>query len=139
MAAFAALALVAHSMSGLSADARRGELFARRVCAFCHVVAEGQPARDPDAPSFRSIAESRQFRDSGIEVAARNTANGIGHCQDGKPEGESDADESNAELRKSRIEDSTATPPEYEPKGSEEFRRKFPRHQSLLCDQSSSL
>jgi len=68
MAAFAAVALVAHSTSGLSADARRGELFARRACAFCHVVAEGQPARDPDAPSFRSIAESRQFHKKGIRL-----------------------------------------------------------------------
>jgi mono/diheme cytochrome c family protein len=68
MAVFAALALVAHSTSGLAADARRGELFARRVCAFCHVVAEGQPARDPDAPSFRSIAESRQFREKGVRL-----------------------------------------------------------------------
>jgi len=68
MAAFAALALVAHSTSALSADARRGELFARRVCAFCHVVAEGQPARDPDAPSFRSIAESRQFHKKGVRL-----------------------------------------------------------------------
>lgn len=68
MAAFAALALVAHSTLGLSADARRGELFARRVCAFCHVVAEGQPARDRDAPSFRSIAESRQFREKGVRL-----------------------------------------------------------------------
>jgi len=68
MAAFVGLALVTHSTSGLSADARRGELFARRVCAFCHVVAEGQPARDPDAPSFRSIAESRQFREKGVRL-----------------------------------------------------------------------
>jgi len=67
MTAFAGLALVAHTTTALSADARRGELFARRVCGFCHVVAEGQPARDPDAPSFRSIAESRQFREKGVK------------------------------------------------------------------------
>jgi len=30
--------------------------------------AEGQPAPDPDASSFRSIAESRQFREKGIRL-----------------------------------------------------------------------
>ena len=42
LAAFAALALIAHSTTGFSADAQRGQQLARRVCAICHVVAEGQ-------------------------------------------------------------------------------------------------
>jgi hypothetical protein len=61
-------------------------------------------------------------------VAARNSADGIGHGQDGKSECESDADKSDAELRESGSEHGTATAPEYEPKGSEEFRSEFPRH-----------
>jgi mono/diheme cytochrome c family protein len=55
---FAALALVADSTSGFSADVQRGKQFARRVCAVCHVVVDSQRSGDPDAPSFRSIAES---------------------------------------------------------------------------------
>jgi len=66
MAAFAVLALGANSTSGFSADAQRGKQFARRVCAACHVVVEGQPPGDPNAPSFRSIAESRQFHKKGL-------------------------------------------------------------------------
>jgi len=65
MAASAALALVAHSTSGFSADARRGEQFARHVCATCHVVAR-ESSSDANAPSFRSIAVSEQFRKKGI-------------------------------------------------------------------------
>ena len=64
-AAFAALALVANSTSGFPADAQRDKQFARRVCAVCHVVVEGQPPSDPNAPSFRSIAQSRQFHKKG--------------------------------------------------------------------------
>ncbi len=65
MAAFAALALIAHSTSGFSADARRGEQFARHVCATCHVVAN-ESASDANAPSFRSIAASEQFHKKGV-------------------------------------------------------------------------
>jgi len=66
MAAFSALALVAHSTPGFSADIERGRQFAGRVCAVCHVVFKGQSSGNPDAPSFQSIAESRQFREKGV-------------------------------------------------------------------------
>ena len=65
LAAFAALALTVHSTTGFSADLQRGQQFARRVCAVCHVVAEGRTRSDPNAPSFQSIAESRQFQEKG--------------------------------------------------------------------------
>jgi mono/diheme cytochrome c family protein len=68
IAAFAALALVAHSTSGFSEDARRGEQFARRACAICHVVFKGQSPGDPNAPSFQSIAKSQQFREKGVTL-----------------------------------------------------------------------
>ena len=64
-AAFAALALVTGS-AGFAADAQRGKQFAGRVCAVCHVVFKGQSPGDPNAPSFRSIAKSRQFHKKGI-------------------------------------------------------------------------
>ena len=70
----AALALVACSGSAFAADADRGKEFARRVCALCHVVMEGQNPRDPDAPSFQAIATSRQFREKGMEVLEKNHA-----------------------------------------------------------------
>jgi len=65
---FAALTLVAYSTSGFSADAQRGKQFARRVCALCHVVVDSQRSGDPDAPSFRLIAESPQFRKKGARL-----------------------------------------------------------------------
>jgi mono/diheme cytochrome c family protein len=65
MAAFATFALVARSTSGFSADVQSGEQFARRACAGCHVVVEGQATGDPNAPSFRSVAESPQFHEKG--------------------------------------------------------------------------
>ena len=68
MPVFAALTFVAYSTSGFSADAQRGKQFARRVCALCHVVVDGQRPGDPDAPSFRSIAESPQFHKKGAAL-----------------------------------------------------------------------
>jgi len=64
-AAVGALVLVGHSTSGFSADARRGEQFARHVCATCHVVGR-ESSSDANAPSFRSIAVSEQFHKKGI-------------------------------------------------------------------------
>jgi mono/diheme cytochrome c family protein len=68
MAAFAGLLFVAYSAPALSADAHHGKQFARRVCALCHVVVDGQRPGDPDAPSFRSIAESPQFHKKGAAL-----------------------------------------------------------------------
>jgi len=65
MAVLAALALLTDSTSGFSADARRGEQFARHACGTCHVVAS-ESVGDPRAPSFRSIAASKQFHRKGI-------------------------------------------------------------------------
>ena len=69
----AALALVACSGSAFAADADRGKEFARRVCALCHVVMEGQNPRNPDAPSFQAIATSQQFREKGMEVLQKKS------------------------------------------------------------------
>jgi len=68
MTAFVALALVTCSASGFAADVQRGKRLARHVCAICHVVFEGQSPGDPNAPSFRSIAKSRQFRENGVRL-----------------------------------------------------------------------
>jgi hypothetical protein len=51
--------------SGFAADALRGKQFAGRVCVVCHVVFKGHSPGDPNAPSFRSVAKSRQFREKG--------------------------------------------------------------------------
>jgi len=63
MAAVAALALMACSASGFAADVERGRQLARRLCSVCHIVSAGQRSGAMNAPSFRSIAKSRQFRE----------------------------------------------------------------------------
>lgn len=67
-AALAGLLFLAYGAPALSADTQRGKQFARRVCALCHVVVDGQRPGDPNAPSFRSIAESQQFRQKGAAL-----------------------------------------------------------------------
>ncbi len=64
-AALAALVMAAHSTAAFAADARRGERFAHQVCGTCHVVAR-EDSSDAEAPSFRSIAASEQFRKHGV-------------------------------------------------------------------------
>ncbi len=43
-----------------ASDAANGEKLALRWCAACHVVSEGQPRAQADAPSFASISASRK-------------------------------------------------------------------------------
>lgn len=64
--ALAGLAFMSYCASGFAADARSGKQLAFKVCAICHVVAEGQSPGDPSAPSFQSIAMSQQFREKGL-------------------------------------------------------------------------
>ena len=66
------LALVTCNGSAFAADAARGKELARRVCAICHAVMEGQNPRDPNAPSFQAIATSQQFREKGMEVLGKD-------------------------------------------------------------------
>ena len=68
MAAFAGLSLTTSSTIASSSDAQVGKELARRVCATCHVVVEGQPSGDPNAPSFRSIAQSQKFHEKGVAL-----------------------------------------------------------------------
>ncbi len=68
IAVFAALALVTCNAPGFAADALRGKQFASRVCAICHVVFEGLSPRNPNAPSFQSVANSPQFREKGVRL-----------------------------------------------------------------------
>ena len=68
MTAFAALTLMTYGNSGIAADVQRGKQFAGRVCIICHVVFKGQAPGDPKAPSFQSIAKSRQFRKKGVRL-----------------------------------------------------------------------
>ena len=68
VAPFAAVALLSCGVSAFSADVARGKQLARRVCYICHVIAQGQSQGDPKAPSFQSIAESKEFRDKGAAL-----------------------------------------------------------------------
>ena len=68
MTAVTTLALMACSASGFAADVQRGKQFASRVCGIYHVVFEGQSPRNPNAPSFQSVANSPQFREKGVRL-----------------------------------------------------------------------
>lgn len=49
------------SSSALAADADHGGDLARRWCASCHVVANGQTQASADVPSFASVARRPDF------------------------------------------------------------------------------
>ena len=57
----AALALVACSGSAFAADADRGKEFARRVCALCHVVMEGQIRATRMRHRFKRLRRADNF------------------------------------------------------------------------------
>jgi mono/diheme cytochrome c family protein len=62
IAAVAVLALVVSSCAAFAANVDRGKQLASRLCSVCHALAVGQSPGVPNAPSFRSIARSPQFR-----------------------------------------------------------------------------
>lgn len=47
--------------SALAADADHGADLAKRWCASCHVVADGQTQASADVPSFASVAHRPDF------------------------------------------------------------------------------
>ncbi len=55
----ASLALIAIFLAlpgpAAAADTANGEVLAKRWCAACHVVAEGQRSGNPDIPAFAAI------------------------------------------------------------------------------------
>ena len=61
-AALIALALpTILATAAAAADVKQGEVLAKRWCAFCHVVAEGQRAGNPDVPSFAEIGSRPNY------------------------------------------------------------------------------
>jgi mono/diheme cytochrome c family protein len=58
------LAVAAVGLGGspaMAADADHGSDLAKRWCATCHVVANGQTQASPDVPSFASVARRPDF------------------------------------------------------------------------------
>jgi mono/diheme cytochrome c family protein len=55
--------LVSAALNGgaIAADAAQGGVLAKRWCAACHVVAEGQRAGNADVPAFASIGSRNDF------------------------------------------------------------------------------
>ena len=49
-----------------AADARRGELLAKRWCIDCHVVSTGQQQGTAQAPPFSAIANRTDFNETTI-------------------------------------------------------------------------
>ena len=52
---------LAFAQPALAADAANSDKLAKRWCAECHVVSEGQPRAQADAPSFASISAGRRI------------------------------------------------------------------------------
>ena len=57
----AATAAALMASTAIAADADNGGQLAKRWCAFCHVVAEGQRAGNPDVPTFASIGKQPDY------------------------------------------------------------------------------
>ncbi|WP_407188539.1 c-type cytochrome [Bradyrhizobium centrosematis] len=56
-----ALTLSVGAPSALAADADHGADLAKRWCASCHIVANGQTQASADVPSFASVARRPDF------------------------------------------------------------------------------
>ena len=63
-ALLAALALA--PVSSLAADAKHGEILARRWCTGCHLVGPDQPSATTDAPPFAAVARMPNFDEARI-------------------------------------------------------------------------
>ncbi|HUJ46766.1 MAG TPA: c-type cytochrome [Rhizomicrobium sp.] len=61
MIAAGLLPLVSFASAGLAQNPVRGEQLARTWCAGCHVVTSGQEHVVTEVPSFRSIAQRKDF------------------------------------------------------------------------------
>ena len=55
------IAATAGGSGAFAADAAKGEVLAKRWCAACHVVAEGQRAGNADVPTFAAIGSRKDF------------------------------------------------------------------------------
>ena len=58
---FVLVAAAALPAGAKAADVQQGGVLAKRWCAVCHVVAEGQRAGNPDVPTFASIGKRPDF------------------------------------------------------------------------------
>lgn len=58
---FSLIVLTALTKAAAAADARHGETLAKRWCASCHVVAEGQRSGNPDVPTFAAIGKRPDY------------------------------------------------------------------------------
>jgi mono/diheme cytochrome c family protein len=70
--AFLFLAAFGQALAQSRADIRRGQTVARTICADCHAVENTlAPSPNPDAPSFRSVAERPGMNSLGLFAAIR--------------------------------------------------------------------
>src|SRR5690606_5704702 len=85
----------------------------------------------PELRGGKSSSCPQSDRNSGIEMAARNVSDRVGHGEDRETERERDAVESDAEPRKSGSEHRTSTAAQHQPERSEELRTVL-FHQPIL-------
>ena len=60
-AVYSLVGIILFSSSAWAADARNGEVLARRWCMSCHVVAPDQRGTASEAPPFVSVAKRPDF------------------------------------------------------------------------------
>lgn len=63
---FGSIVTAAWAQNALAADARQGEIVARRWCASCHIVATDQKRGTTQAAPFSTIAKKPDFDEAKI-------------------------------------------------------------------------
>ena len=59
-----------------AADARRGEMFAKRWCSQCHGITPNQSSPKNNVPSFSELAGHRSIDENWLRAALRTTPHG---------------------------------------------------------------
>src|SRR3546814_2758008 len=97
--------------SGDIGDCRRRQY---RACDLRDDIAGNVPRR-------KASARPKADRDGGVEMPARDVADGIGHGEDGEAEGQRNANESDPKLRECSGQNRAAAATEYKPECPEKL------------------
>src|SRR6185437_16464666 len=74
-----------------------------------------------------AAADHQPQGDGGVQMATRDMSDGEGHGQQGQPEGQCDAEQAYAYVRKRGGEHGAAAPPQNQPKCADQLGGELPR------------